>query len=112
MEPKGTKMDAKATTMEPKGAKREPKGDQSASKSRLGRQGRFWEPKKECAGVSFWILFGAFLIQKALKINANFDVEKNMKFHEKHTKQVPKSIRKLKNCQLVRERAFSRTQRL
>ena len=45
MEPKGTKMEPKATKMEPKGAKREPKGDQSASKSRLGSLGRFWERK-------------------------------------------------------------------
>ena len=56
MEPKESKMEAKETKMEPKvtnmelqGAKREPKGDQSASKSRLGRQGRFWEPKRVTA---------------------------------------------------------------
>ena len=96
MEPKETKMEPKVTNMELQGAKREPKGDQSASKSRLGRQGRFWEPKKECAGVSFWINFGAFLVQKALKINANLDVEKNMKFHEKNIlKREPKSMPKL-----------------
>ena len=59
MEPKESKMKAKETKMEPKvtnmelqGAKREPKGDQSASKSRLGRQGQFWEPEKGCAGLT------------------------------------------------------------
>ena len=49
MEPKETKMEPKVTNMELQGAKREPKGDQSASKSRLGRQGRFWEPKRVTA---------------------------------------------------------------
>jgi hypothetical protein len=56
MHPKGSQTDAKGNKMEPKAiqmklkaCKREPKGDQSASKSRLGRQGRFWEPKRVTA---------------------------------------------------------------
>ena len=53
MEAKETKMDPKVTNMERQGAKREPKVDQSASKSRLGRQGRFWETEKGCAGLTF-----------------------------------------------------------
>ena len=71
MEPKESKMEAKETKMEPKvtnmelqGAKREPKSDQSASQSRLGRQGLFWEP--------FWNHFevnlGAIFVQIQVKI--------------------------------------------
>ena len=64
MEPKGIKMEAKAIKMEPKGAKREPKGDQSASRSRLGRQGRFWELEKGCAGLTFGFFLEHFLSKK------------------------------------------------
>ena len=42
-----------------------------------------WGTGKGVRGVNFWILFGAFLVQKDLKINAKFNVEKNIKFHEK-----------------------------
>ena len=64
MEPKETKMEPKVTNMELQGAKREPKGDQSASKSRLGRQGRFWEPEKECAGLTFGFFLEHFYSKK------------------------------------------------
>ena len=63
-EPKGVKREPKGAKSEPKGAKREPKSDQSASQSRLGRQGRFWEP--------FWnhfgTILGAILVQIPVKI--------------------------------------------
>ena len=58
MKPKETKMEPKVTNMELQGAKREPKGDQSASKRRLGRQGRFWEPKR----VTARDILGAILV--------------------------------------------------
>ena len=49
MEPQETEMEPKVTNMELQNAKREPKGDQNAFQSRLGRQGRFWEPKRVTA---------------------------------------------------------------
>ena len=64
MELKETKMEPKVTNMELQGAKREPKGDQSASKSRLGRQGRFWEPEKGCAGLTFGFFLEHFWFKK------------------------------------------------
>ena len=64
-----------------------PKGSQKATKVHpkvaLGAKVDFGNRKRGARGVNFWIIFGAFLAQKAFKINAKFDVEKNMKFHEK-----------------------------
>ena len=81
MHPKGSQTDAKGNKMEPKAiqmklkaCKREPKGDQSASKSRLGRQGRFWEPKSVTAEDILGASLVYFWSKKLQQINAKFDV--------------------------------------
>ena len=70
-------MEPKVTNMELQGAKREPKGDQSASKSRLGRQGRFWEPKRVTAQDILGAILVLFLIIFFF-INAKFDHPKTL----------------------------------
>ena len=64
MEPKDNKMKPKVTNMELQDAKRDPKGNQNASKSRLGRQGRFGEPKRVTAQDILGTILVLFLIKK------------------------------------------------
>ena len=102
---KGAKWSPKRPKWSPKGAKREPKGNQSASKSRLGRQGRFWEPKGVNPGrrigtvlVHFW---SKKLKKTTSKNHLKFDTEKVEKMREKtlkmETKREPKSVKNWKS---------------
>ena len=82
MKPKEIKMEPKVTNMEPQGAKREP--TKCIQKSP-------WAPRsilgaKKCDRRRYFgSHFGPFLVQKASKINAKFNIEKNMKFHKKNS---------------------------
>ena len=64
---------------------RVPKGSQKATevhpKVALGAKVDFGN-RKRGARVNFWILFGTFLVQKALNNQCKIRCRKNMKFHE------------------------------
>ena len=62
-EQNGTKRNQNGAKSYQHGATREPKGDQSASQSRLGREGRFWKPFLSYFGA----ILGAILVQNPVK---------------------------------------------
>ena len=90
MKPKGTRMDPKGRKWSQKGVKREPKSKQSASKSRLGRQGRFWEPKGVTAREFLGDILLIFRKKSQSKIDATLDVEKKRIFIKKRFKKSAK----------------------
>ena len=90
--PKGTKRDPKwsqgapkGAKRDPRGSKREPRGDQKASKSRLGRQGRFWMPKREHSLYRLGSIFCQFFDQKVDQKSMQKPMSKNMTFNQKAT---------------------------
>jgi hypothetical protein len=85
--PKYSKMERKVTNMELQGAKREPKGDQSGSKNRLGRQGRFREPKSVTAENIYGTILVSFGPKRFKKSMQNSMSKKTSNFMKKPLKK-------------------------